>query len=82
MEPDLAASQKGAAEIGLGLPISLSTPEQALMIDRASEGTPLPTTLLFDASGALQRAIVGKVTPEALQKLHACPTAPAPDAGL
>ena len=75
MNSEYPASKKGAQDIKLTWPISIASQSQARLIDHALEGTPLPTTLLFDADGKLERAIVGKVSEASLQGLHACPDA-------
>jgi thiol-disulfide isomerase/thioredoxin len=72
-DADLPAARKGAAQLGLEVPVGVASPGQLALLDRALDGAPLPSTLGFDAQGRLQFAVTGKVTPAALERLAPCP---------
>lgn len=82
-EPDLEKDRAGAQALGMPWPVAAASPAQDAALSRTLDGLELPSTLAFDGSGALVGAVVGKVSPAALELLfrRAEGPRPAPDGG-
>jgi thiol-disulfide isomerase/thioredoxin len=69
LDPDLEKDRKQARPLGITWPVAAADATQDAALSRALDGLDLPSTLAFDASGALVGVVVGKVSPAALELL-------------